>query len=244
MNITRNFLMAAASGLFLGLSAVDLHASPRGSSDQGRDYLSGSSESDGWSFGMFFLGRDKNVEIEGFTAEMRDEKLAAYIGRTLLPWITLYGIAGQDRHSFSSGHSGDSEQSFLWGAATDIDLFLHEIQDPVLMENEIRVNINLAYYGFEADALGETRDVGQFDASLTVSLANNLDRVSLYLPETIAIFAGPVFSQLDGDISDKPDDSVGMTVGLEVFHSKRVSYNFRVENFSNVGYAGGLNIRF
>ncbi len=242
MNIKRFLLLAILGGAFTCLSGAQ--AAPRGGSNQSRDFLAGSSEYDGWSCGLFFLSRDKAVEVENFLGDLDDQKFAAYVGHTLSSWITVYGIAGTQRSTFSQGFAASGDQKFLYGAAANFDLFSSEIQDPVIMENQIRVNADLAYYKSMFTAFGEEFDVDQFDASLTASLLNDLDGVALYMPESIAIFAGPVYSQLTGDVNDDPDNAVGYTAGLEVFQTKRVSYYVRVEDMKNTGYGAGVNVRF
>jgi hypothetical protein len=82
-------------------------------------------------------------------------------------------------------------------------------------------------------------------ASLTASLVNHVAGSKLFLPESIAIFAGPAYSEtMNDDIDDSPDEQIGFTGGLEVYQTKRVSYYARLDDFDKTGYAVGVNVRF
>ncbi|MCE9614973.1 MAG: hypothetical protein K8T26_11890 [Lentisphaerae bacterium] len=243
MKINASFVVALF-GLCL-ITASTAQAEPRGSSNLGREYLVGSSDNSGWVCGMFYHARERRVEVSDVPGTLDDKKTAVYVGHTLLPWMSLYGIAGITDSSFTTVLPSKSDEAFLYGASMNLDLFTHEIQDPVLMENQIRVNGNLTYYGSQTEVFGEQQALQDVLASLTASVVNDLNGVSLYMPESIALFGGPIYSaSLSNDVDDGRDDQFGLTGGIEVYQTKRVSYYFRIEEFAKVGYAGGLNVRF
>lgn len=242
MNI-RSFLAASTACLMAG--GLTVFAAPRGGSNLDREFVLGSSDKDNWSCGVTFSTRERQVEILEVETPLDSTMLAAYIGYAITPWATLYGIAGEFSSEFDSVFASSKDNSFLYGASLQLDLFSHEIQDPMLMENKIRVNATLGYVASQVEAFGDEQDFQEFQASLTASIVNDVVGSKLFLPESIAVFAGPVYSStLSDDVDDSPDDNVGMTVGLEIFHTKRVSYYASMEDFDNVGYSAGLNVRF
>lgn len=233
----------------LSLSLLPVQAEPRGGSNLDRDFISGDSNSDGWSCGLTYNARDRRVEIADLAGTMDAQIVAAYIGYSPLPFATVYVLGGQLLSDFDPDFGSDLSENdgsrFLYGASLLTDIFSHEIQDPLLMENKIRVNGSMSYVASEVEVFSETLDFEEFTASLTASIANDVVGNKIFLPETIAVFAGPVYSaSLSDDIDDSMDDEVGLTVGLEIFHTKRVSYYARYDDFARGGVAAGLNVRF
>ncbi len=220
---------------------------PRGGSNLAVDYLDGLSERDGWSCGVYYHSRERAVEVLGGTtpALLEEDRITGYVGYYPASWIGLYGLAGWERADLGSALSADSENQFIFGASVNFDFFSHEIQDPVLMEDKIRVNAGIGFFKTEVETLGEEEDLTEVEANFTVSIVNDLSGSKLYLPESLALFFGPAYSEFIGDdIEDSGDDQVGFTVGLEAFNVKRVSLSARAEFFENTGYAVGLHTRF
>lgn len=242
MNI-RNFLLASTACLVAG--GLSVIAAPRGGSNLDREFILGSSDKDNWSCGITYSTRERQVEILDVEDKLDSTIFAAYVGYAITPWATLYGIAGEFISEFDADFGSSEDKNFLYGASLQLDLFSHEVQDPMLMENKIRVNATLGYLASEVEAFGEEQDFQEFQASLTASIVNDVVGSKLFLPESIAVFAGPVYSStLSDDVDDSPDDNFGMTVGFEIFHTKRVSYYASIEDFDEVGYSAGLNVRF
>lgn len=241
MKFTRALLVVS---LVAGSVLTQARAEPRGGSFNNRDFLDGSSDRAGWNAGIFVQQRDRAVLIENVSGTIDPLDVAVYVGHPILPWIVLYGVAGQKTASFDAFGLGNTERGFLYGAGTHLDLFAHEIQDPLLMENQIRVNADVMYSNARIDALGDGQNFSEFQGSLTVSIVNELTGNKLFVPESIALFAGPAFSSLGGDLEGDGEETVGFTAGMEVFHTQQVSYYARLDEFSSTGYAAGLNVRF
>jgi len=242
-----NHLCLLAGALTFGLTAGIAAAAPRSGGNVGSDFLMGASDKSGWSCGIFYEGRDRHLEIgdNGPTRKVSTDIGAVYIGHTLVKWINVYAFAGMLYADNGTGPLRESDDNFLYGGAVHMDFFLHEIQDPVLMENEIRLSGDAAIYVSEFEVFGESRDFQEVKASLTAAIVNHLDGNKLFVPESIGIYGGPVYSQVfGGDLDDGPDDQVGLAAGLEVFHTKRVSYYAGIERFKDTGFTAGLNVRF
>lgn len=239
-------IFAVAVAACFAAVGMRVSAEPRGGSNLDRDFIAGSSDKPGWSCGLTVNSRERNVEVLGVDSTLDSTLVAAYIGYTITPWATLYALAGQFSGELDGGFSSnDDDRRFLYGATLSFDIFSHEIQDPMLMENKIRVNSSLSYLASEIEVFNQELDFQEFQASLTASIVNDVVGNKLYLPESIAIFAGPIYSSLlDDDLNDNPDENVGLSAGLEVFHTKRISYYMRVDDFAKAGYAAGLNVRF
>ena len=232
--------------LLLGI-AVTANAEPRSGGNIGSDFIMGASDKPGWSCGLFYESRERSVTLgrDQTPADLQTDVAAAYVGYNVFAPLTIYAIAGRFLYETDPGPFGSSDRSYLFGAAATLDIFAHEIQDPMLMENEIRLSATVAYYLSEAEAYGQDLAYHELKASLTASLVNHVAGSKLFLPESIAIFAGPAYSEtMNDDIDDSPDEQIGFTGGLEVYQTKRVSYYARLDDFDKTGYAVGVNVRF
>jgi len=87
------------------------------------------------------------------------------------------------------------------------------------------------------------RTGASFSASLTFSIVNDLEGNKFYYPNSIALYAGPVLSDLQGsDFNEK--NVLGFAVGLEVFLTESISLDAGIKQFEHTGYSGGLHLRF
>ena len=229
----------------IGLTTVAdrVTAMPRGGSNLAYDYLARESDKTGWSCGVFYQTRDRVIQVgNSGGVELDQQRFVAHVGYSPIRWLTVHGMAGQNEADFATG--GD-DSGFIYGLSLEADLFTHEIQDPGLMENEIRLNAGAGVLSSQAEYLGTDYDIVEVELSATVSIVNHVTGSKQFLPESIALFVGPAYLDVSGDdINDNDDDAVGLIAGLEVFQTKRVSYHLRVENFEKSGAMAGVNVRF
>lgn len=222
-------------------------ASPRGGRNQAIHYLDRESEHEKLSVGVYYHYRQRDVAIDGsgIAGELEENRFVGHAGYDLLHWLTVYGIAGwNDADIGRAVSSKDSNANLVLGASVGMDLFSHEIQDTVVMEDKFRINASASIFSTEFEASGKDRDYVEFDAKLTFSLVNDLSGNKYYVPESIALFVGPIYNDLvSGDV-DETGDRFGVTAGLEFFSVERVSVSFRIEQFDETGFIGGLNIHF
>ncbi|MDA0989816.1 MAG: hypothetical protein O3A51_03595 [Verrucomicrobia bacterium] len=220
-------------------------ASPRGGSNYGIEYLAGESNKDNWSGGIYLHGRERLVKIGGTPAILDESRAMVQVGYQIYRWITVYGLAGASDSDLKPGVTkADSYQS-AFGLGIEADIFSHEIQDPLLMEDKIRVNGSLSYQRTSVESFRSDLTLDELMGSLTISLVNDVAGNKIYHPESIAFYFGPIYNSILGnDIDDSPDQKWGFTGGLEVFHTERVSYFGQIESFEKSGYTAGLNVRF
>ena len=112
------------------------------------------------------------------------------------------------------------------------------------MEDKFRINASISLFRTEFDVSGTDRDYVELDAQLTFSLVNDTSGNKFYLPESIALFVGPIYNDLiSGDV-DESGERFGVTAGLEFFSVKRVAVGLRYEQYDKSGFVGGFNIHF
>ena len=173
-------------------------ASPRGGSNSAIDFFAGESNKDNWAGGLYFRGRERPVSIDEIDSTLDERRLLLHVGYHLADWLTAYGMAGISSGDLDSTlGNGDGDQ-FAYGFGLSADVFHHEIQDPLLMEDSIRVNAAVSYQASSVDGFRDTYDFNEVVGSLTISIVNEVSGSVLYWPDSIALFAGPVYSRLVG----------------------------------------------
>ena len=221
-------------------------ASPRGGSNQAIDYLDRDSEHDKLSIGAYYHGRKRDVTIDGtgVSGELQEDRFVGYGGYDLKHWLTVYGIAGWNKADLGTASTPDSDSDLVLGVSLGMDLFTHELEDTVVMEDKFRINSSISLFRTEFDVSGSDRDYVELDVQLTFSLVNDTKGSKFFLPESIALFVGPIYNDLiSGDV-DESDEAFGVTAGLEFYSVERVSVGLRYEQFNKSGFVGGFNIHF
>lgn len=241
----RNLILIA---LAFSCTAHVVSAGPMGGSNMGRDYLITTGELANWRSGMSYESGDRDVRVRGLDTVMASRKAMLYLGYELLPWCVPYVTGGSTETSFPGGADGDKESEY--GIGLQFNLLEHDILDPLLMEDKLRVNASCQYSASKASWDGRDLRWRELFASVTVSVVNDLRGSKFFVPESIALFAGPIFSYIDSSsISDtegalKADEKLGITGGIEIFLTKRISLDAAVKRYNAESYSAGLHIRF
>jgi opacity protein-like surface antigen len=226
--------MTVASGLTEGLAA------PRGGSSAGKDYLISSEALAGWRCGAYGGTGNREVEIDHFDRDMRTSMGAAYAGYAVVPWLSPYVSVGVSKTKFDEASSEGNEAALGLGA--NLNLLNHEILDPALFEDRLCINGAVQYEAMGAKLYDDDVQWSDLSAWLTVSIVNDLTGSKIFAPMSIALFGGPMFSYLIGDVEAK--DLVGFTAGIEVFLTQRVSFDVRAESIGDTSVWGGIDVRF
>lgn len=221
-------------------------AAPRATSNRTRDYVIGTQGLEGWSCGIFGRYQEREVEVgeRDYPDTLENTRGMVYVGYDLLSWATPYVAVGLGQSDFNSGL--DSDEKMAYGGGVSIHLMDVLIPDPALMEDRFRIEANAQYIQNEAEVLEETIEWGEFYASLTVGIVNDLEGNTLFHPKSIGIFAGPAISQFIGSDLDHQDsgDRIGFTAGMEIFLTDSISVYGSAEVFENAGVGAGLHMRF
>lgn len=239
----KSYLLLATGLLFTTL--IHTYAAVRAPSNEGRDYPAASSALSLWSIGGYFHSDEKDLDLQDRGERtLSSTRAMFYVGYDLLSWLTPYLTIGQSQTEIDSYSSGEEPQI---GLGASVQLLDHEVDDPTLLEDRIRLNGNIEYSWTSAEYMGSTLDWTAFDASLTLSVVNDVFGNIRFAPDSIALFGGPIYSAWFGSDIDGPahDRNVfGYCLGLEVFYTPSVSLNFRANILESTGLTAGLNIHF
>ena len=83
----------------------------------------------------------------------------------------------------------------------------------------------------------------EISTSLTLELVNNTIGNKFYTPESISLYAGPIFSTfISDDFSE--DNDFGVVGGLEIFIVDTVIFDVEIQHFGQTSFSAGINFRF
>jgi hypothetical protein len=233
-------LLFLVSVLALSMASKSF-AAARSPSNQGRDYVVAEEALSKWCAGVYVDTMEKNVKVENYgTLPMDSSKIMLYAGYEVLPWFSPYVVGGQNSAEIGTSESDDSAR---FGLGAMFNLMDHEIADPALIEDRLRVNAGVEWSRTSTEYYSDELDWNALDASLTVSVVNDTMGDILLVPESIALFGGLIYSHWGGDVEDA-DSELGYTVGLEVYCTPSVAFAVSANFLEETGMTASLNIRF
>jgi len=211
-----------------------------GNSDYGKEYLVGVEDLSKWTTGLYYENITRDVYYQFATAsKMEINRTMLYLGYDFIPWMTTYVTAGSCATEIDNVEPYRDDT--VYGFGMHFNLLDHDILDPTLFENAIRINAAWEYTMNNAD-IPNAGNWRELQLSLTFSLINDIEGNSLYLPKAIAIYAKPIMSDIQvGDMNE--EEKVGFGAGLEVFYSERISFHFGMLSFGSNSTTAGLHVR-
>ncbi len=219
-------------------------ASPIGNSNMGREYLVSSDPLDQWSIGIFGGANKRGIKLDaGGDSTIDMTRGMMYLGFDALSWLTPFVALGITDSDISSISSSDSSTKFAYGIGVNLKLLNQEIMDPNLMIDILRINADFYYNGSETESFGQTIKWSEFSTSLTFGLINDTRANKIMFPESIGLYAGPIYSYyISSDFDAK--ETVGLLAGMDIFITQRTSLDVSVQLFDETSVNGSLNIRF
>ncbi len=240
MKKTLAFSVAAAS---LILTSFPVCAVPLGRSNEGVNYLFKDPVLSRITAGVY--GGEVNREIKfkdsGFETEMSASRVTGYLGISVLEWLNVYGIAGQNSTEIPGMAEPDGEA--IYGGGVSINLLNHFLREPVPIEDAFRLNLGLQFLTTEAQFGNEIFGWDEFSGALTLSIINHTTGNKEYTPESIAIYLGPAFSMIRSDDFEAKNNT-GVVGGLEIFFTDSFAVDIRVEYFEKASASAGINLHF
>jgi hypothetical protein len=233
------FIVVAA----LAVCSAATHAMPIGSSNIPFDYMVKGQDLSIIRLGLYGISTKREIKWDGtgVTQILKSKRSQGYLGVDLMPWLTVYGIAGQSESKFGTQPYGNAESSL--GAGVLINVLHHFIHEPVLMEDVVRINLGAEWTRSSADTSFSSADWDEVAIALTFALINHVDTSKLFHPESIGLYIGPLYSRYISDDFEAKDE-IGVVAGMEIFFTDTVSLDFEAQHFSETSAAGGINFHF
>jgi opacity protein-like surface antigen len=240
MNKTTHTFAVLVIGLIT--STLSLCAMPLGSSEPS-DYLITGQDLSRLTMGVYAVQSSRQItwDRSGITDVMDSDLVQAYLGYDVLDWLTVYAIGGAIESKIEGAEAGNSETEL--GLGFRVNVLNHFIREPTPVEDVIRINMGVEYVQSSFDTGVASSDWDELTVALTLALVNNTDGNKYYSPESIALYAGPIYSAITGD-NFETEDNVGLIAGLEFYITDTFTFDIQVKRFEEMSVGGGFNFRF
>lgn len=242
----KNTMIASLSLIVLATALQSASAAPIGNSNRAREYMISAKNLHGWSAGIYGQGTIRNVQVNGRVYELTGTGGWLYLGLDVLPWATLYATGGITDYEIGKANTDQSAASY--GGGINFNILDHIVADPTIFEDRVRINGSVGFTVNSGDWV-VTRDSlnwEELSGSLTISIINDCSGDKFYVPESIGLFAGAIYSELLGSDIDADDDGLGWTAGLQIFSSQMLSLEIGAQGFEggDSGWMAGAHLRF
>ncbi|MFO7870496.1 MAG: hypothetical protein R6V03_03580 [Kiritimatiellia bacterium] len=175
---------------------------------------------------------------------MEGTKQYVWVGYDFERFVTSYLLFG---NSSTRIGTSSSESDTEYGVGVLFNLLNREVMDPILgrnlVFNIIRVNGGIEYTSSGGSFHHNNLEWRELYISLTLSLVNELTGETFFVPDSVGIFGGPVYSHYHGaDLEE--EDSIGYSAGLELYFSEKMSVYLGLHSLGTAGNMAGLRMRF
>lgn len=229
---------AVALALVVFAMTFAAKAAPIGHSNRAADYLVAADDLSRFIAGVYYDSVEHEVKRDGRRVTMDSERSMAHVGFTALPWLVPYVTIGEADTDIQGGQ----ENGTVWGGGVWFNLVDHDLLDPILMEDRLRLRASADYLrGQGRTVSGKDLEWNEWHSALTVGVINDTRGNKRFTPQSIELFAGPVYSFIDGDIEST--DEFGYTAGVAVHLTERITLDTAVEDIGDISVSVGLHVR-
>jgi hypothetical protein len=234
-------LFVGLLSLFVSNTSSEVWAAAR--SNEGFDYLYRNPSLSRLTAGFYGGNAKREVTLSGsaFETTVSSSRMYGYLGYDITRWINMYAILGANEAELPMQSDADSE--LLYGAGLAFNLLNHFVREPTPMEDAFRINGDIRFITTQTDSFMQTIRWQEITASLRFSLLNFPTGNKAFRPEAIALYVGPAFSHIQGNVLDATQEFGGVA-GLEIFFVDSMSIDLNAEIFESTSVYGGINIRF
>lgn len=219
--------------------APKAHALPAGSAQHPGEYFLGDEELSRWTLGFYYLDRERDITTLGRLRRMDTTKTMAYVGYEFIYGLVGYITAGSAETRFEYLHLKDSQAEYGFGLLFNI--LDHEIPDPLLMEDRIRINASMQFTQGGASWIHTELNWEEYYGSLTVSLINDIWGNKYYNMDSIGFYFGAVYSDIQSSGVDE-ENSLGYCAGIEMMMTEKISVDFGMETLDHGSIYVGIRI--
>jgi hypothetical protein len=253
-NMKKTFaITCAVATIMLGTFAASFAAPMPTDSNSGKDYFLSVPDLHTWSCGLSLESSDRNLKVPDFTQRLgqvpqdkyRSVKTLGFVGYDFEPWFEGYVTAGLSttkiNPNLSEGNNGPA-----YGIGVHFNIIDKDIINPTLADDKIRVTAGAQYLGFNGTDpyTGKTVQLGEFSGSALIGIVNDVQGSKEFLPNSIGIFGGLIFSYITNAKNVMADETIGFMGGLNAYYTESVSFVLAVEQIGGSGYLAGVNVRF
>ena len=224
-----NLLMLFVAVLVFSLFGANhsAQAVPMGAAQHPGGYFFGDEELGRWMMGVYYLDRERDIRTLGSLTSMQTVKTQAYVGYEIMYGMSGYFTIGSTETQFEGLRMTDTHSE--WGFGLQFNILDHEIPDPTLMEDRIRLNATIQYTQCGADWIATEIDWEEIYGSLTLSFVNDIEGNKYFHLNSIGFFFGAVYSDLRSSGIDE-ESEFGYCTGVDLYLTEKTSFEFGTES--------------
>ncbi|MDA0578520.1 MAG: hypothetical protein O3B24_10535 [Verrucomicrobia bacterium] len=161
---------------------------------------------------------------------------SAYLGVDALSWLTIHGTAGaMFLNSLDFSDAGDNFDAGLrWSLGLNASLWHIDTTTPDFMRGRFAIGFTAEYADTTA-AAGDTGDVTWTETAMALPFSFEMpnEPMEFWGVESLLIYAGPVYTVIDGDIDGtgldfEESQDAGALFGADVYFAPNVSLGARI----------------
>lgn len=216
----------------MGLLVVSVEAGTFPSSIT-RDPLARGDMSERLSVGVTYTYTDREISVSrGADMVLKADRFSGYVGYDALPWLTTFVTLGGTRLDTSDAPWTSSDYEFSYSVGVNAYLWEADVLEPAFAAGRLTVKAHA-----EVGQNQSSSNLGDSDwMELTIAIPVGYELFDRYaisdsgVSTSLALYAGPAFSMLDGDIAVggrvagfESDREFGALVGADVYFAPSVS---------------------
>lgn len=214
-------------------------AAPMGVAQHPGGYFLGDEDLGRWMMGVYYLDRERDIRTLGSLTSLQTVKKMGYVGFEIIYGMSGYVILGSTQTQFEGMHITDTHSEFGFGL--QFNILDHEIPDPTLMEDRVRINATLQYTKCGADWIATEVDWEEIYGSITVSFINDIEGNKYFHLNSIGFFFGAIYSDLISSSVDE-ESSFGYCAGVDLFLTEKTSLEFGTETLDSGSVFGAFHV--
>jgi len=208
--------------------------------------------SDRVSVGIGYDRIERGIDLDrGLESTLEANSVSGYAGLDVLPWLTVFVTAGSVELDSDSGI--DTDPGLKISGGLNAYLWEADVLVPAFMAGRLSLKVTAELARFESDtAIGKASWM-----EAIVALPLGYEKFDSYatgstgLETSLALYAGPAVSYLDGslgtpfgDVNFDGSELVGLVAGMDVYFSPQVSVGAQVTVFDEVSYGASMRFHF
>lgn len=219
-----------------------------------REPLVRGSISDRLSVGVSYERVRRGIDVDGvpLTGDFEADHLRGYLGYDMLPWMTVFVSAGATE--LKGGTWSDTDYDLSVSAGLHGYLWEGDVLTPAFAAGRMSIKATMEIGRYSADSNAGGSDWIEFVAALPFGyeIFERYPVGKSGLSTSLALYAGPAFSYLDGDVAVLPgvtssfssDQELGALAGADVYFSPVVSIGGYALIMDEVSYGATARFHF
>jgi hypothetical protein len=229
------FLLVTATIFSMPLREVQ--AIPAGNGNHAGDYIFSDDDLSSWMVGAMYQERERHIDTLNQRKTFKTTRSYGYLAYQWRYGIMPYGLIGTSESRLEFNRDTELES----GLGLHLNLFDHEVPDPTLMEDKLRINATAQYTKSRMNtSYGRSISWQELYGSLILSVVNDLEGNKFFNLDSIAFFAGITYSDIISSGIDEHKKG-GFIYGINFFVTENICLEVGFENIDKSAIFFGMH---